>query len=154
MGACLGRKPPKSPAKRQAFEEMRAQRQQQQHAAKRKRATPKAKMTKARSRYAQHLSEAIKQFWADHPHPSTGAAMAYASQSYKNKLQQQGLDTKRSKLQENRLARIAAKKAKEALQQAEAEQRQQHAEEVKQDRMAKMAEGLRRKQEEAKAQAK
>ena len=78
--------------------------------------------------------------------------MAYAGQSYNNELQRQGLETKRAKVEKARIARLAAKQAKEALKQAEAEQRAQRAEEVKRDRMEKLTEGLRRKQEAAKAQ--
>ena len=158
MGTCRGQRPPKSKAKRQAFEEKRLERQQQQQqqqrqAVKRRQASAKAKITKARSRYAQHISWAIKQFRADHPHASPAAAMAYAGQSYSNELQRQGLESKRAKGEKARIARRAAKQAKEALQQAEAEQREQRAAEVKKDRMEKMAEGLRLKQEAAKAEA-
>ena len=160
MGTCGGQRPPKSPARRQVFEEKRAKRQQQrqqqqqqQQEAKHKQAAAKDKMTQARSRYAKHISQAIKEFRADHPHSSKAAVMAHAAQSYRNELQRQGLESKRAKEDKARVARTAAKQAKEMLRQAEADQRKQDIEERKQERMEKMAEGLQRKRTAAKEQA-
>ena len=159
MGTCRGMYPPKSKARRQAFEKTRVQQQQQQHQQqqqklKRKRAATKANKTKARSRWAQHIGWAMRQFRADHPRGSPAAAMAYAQASYNKELQQEGLESKRVKGEKMRILRRAAKQEKEALWQAGAEQREQRAAEVKKDRMERLAEALRRKQEATKAEAK